>query len=115
MELELTIKGQDLGLDEIHQRLTDFKPVFRRAVSGLLNNPQSYTRPDRFRGGRGRAGEIRSWAPGYQGTMRHRLRKRSIVVDSTRPYAPVLTSSAERELAELFTRFVLEHESEGVA
>jgi len=107
IDFEVKITGEDVGLFQVLERLKDFKPILRKAAATILNNPANRTRPDRWQGRKGRAGEIASWAPGYEDHVRAAIRKRRIQEKSSRPFVPILTDRAEAELAELTASFVL--------
>jgi len=106
--LEISMKGEGLGLLEVFGKLKNFKPVFQKFVTDRLNHSTSYTRPDRFLGLAARSGEpVKSWAPGYFGTMKHRVRNTQIQTESTRPFAPIITDKVEAELAQATLEYVM--------
>lgn len=110
MEFSVRIVGGNLGLKAVYDNLRDFKAYIRATFPALLDDPNSYTRPDRFVGGPALPHEpIPSWDPGYnKAKARLHVRKRSVSVSTTRPYFPVFTDRVNERWIEGSARFVVE-------
>lgn len=105
----MQIRGK-FGLKDMYDRMRNVKPPLQVAAETIVNDPKSYTRPDRFLGLQGRPNEPKmAWAPGYKKKhMRLKVLKKRIKVTSSRPYFPILTDKAEEEVEKLITKHIVQ-------
>lgn len=98
------------NLKAVEARAKDLRPVFVRIKAlGWLDDPASFVRDDRKRGGMGRPdkdGRSRNWGPGYPKTSFGRT-KRTFTIRSRRPFHPRTTEAVEVRITEAVLAYLV--------
>jgi hypothetical protein len=109
--VSIRIKGDANPWADIGARAKDLKPFFKSVGKDYFDNPDIYTRPDRFRGdvAEEKNGWKINWKNRYGGTRNRRvsLLKKSIRISSSVPYHPEFSAPTIDDLTERMTRYIL--------